>query len=253
LEKVLENKVAIVTGGTSGIGRATAIAFAKAGAKVVVGGRRDKEGQETVQLIRKVGGQGLFVKTDVTQEEQVIALIQKTIEAFGHLHIAFNNAGVGGPGSIVQMTAEEYERIFNTNVKGVCFCMKHEIPAMLKSQGGVIINTSSIRGILGAPNALLYSASKHAVIGLTKCAAMDFAKDNIRVNAVVPGAIETEMLDKLLSSQDSEFTKRLVALHPMGRIGLPEEVADVVVFLASPASSFITGQSIAVDGGYSVP
>lgn len=250
MSQKLQNKVALVTGGTSGIGRASAIALAKAGAKVVVSGRREAEGQETVRLIEAAGGQALFVKADVANEADVINLVTKTVEKFGGLHIAFNNAGVEGhPAPIAQATAEDYQHVFDINVKGVILSMKHEIPALLKSGGGSIINTASVAGLVGMPGAGIYVASKHAVLGLTKSAALEVAKQGIRVNAISPAAIQTDMLDRFTGGVQTDTGKYLTSLHPIGRIGQADEIANPVVFLASDDSSFITGQSITVDGG----
>lgn len=250
LQNTLENKVALVTGGTSGIGRASAIALAKAGAKVVVSGRREKEGKATVDLIRQAGGSALFVQADVTSEESVISLVKKTVDAYGNLDIAFNNAGVISEGPLTEASVKDYQHIFEINVKGVFLSMKHEIPIMLKNGGGSIINTSSIFGAVGKQNLELYVASKHAVSGLTRSAALSYAKQNIRINAVAPGGIDTDMFNTPTGERDLEAMKYFATLHPMGRIGTPEEIAAVVVFLASPAASFITGQSLLADGGY---
>jgi NAD(P)-dependent dehydrogenase (short-subunit alcohol dehydrogenase family) len=247
----LQNKVALVTGGTSGIGRASAVALAKAGAKVVVSGRREAEGQETVRLIEAVGGEALFVKADVSNEADVINLVNKTVEKFGGLHIAFNNAGVEGKhATSVEFTAEEYQHVFDINVKGVFSSLKYQIPAILKSGGGSIINTSSVLGLIGMPNSGVYVASKHAVLGITKSAALEYGKQGIRVNAISPAVIQTEMFERFAGGADSEVGKYMATLHPIGRIGQPDEIANTVVFLASDDSSFITGQSIAVDGGF---
>lgn len=248
--KVLEGKVAIVTGGTSGIGRASSIELAKAGAKVVVSGRREKEGQETVRLIQKAGGTGMFMKVDITKEVDIIQLVKKTIDAYGRLDIAFNNAGILSHGALDQVTEQEYSKVFDANVKGVLLSMKHEVPAMLKSGGGSIINMSSVAGLVSLNEIAIYSASKHAVVGMTKSAALELARKNIRVNGVAPAGIETDMLTSFVPDLESAEAKQFRELHPMGRFGKSEEVANVVVFLASPASSFITGQTIAIDGGY---
>ncbi len=247
----LQNKVALVTGGTSGIGRASAIALAKAGAKVVVSGRRETEGQETVLQIEAAGGEALFVKADVSNEADVINLVNKTVEKFGGLHIAFNNAGVEGhPAPITQVTSEDYQHVFDINVKGVLLSLKHEVPAMLKSGGGSIINTSSVAGLVGMANVSVYVASKHAVIGITKSVALELAKQNIRVNAVSPAAIQTDMFERFTGGADTDAGKYLANLHPVGRVGVSDEIANPVVFLASDDSSFITGQSLTIDGGF---
>lgn len=243
-------KVALVTGGTSGIGRAAAVAFAREGAKVVVAGRRAAEGEETIRLVRAQGGEAIFVPTDVAQEAQVKNLVGRTLEKFGRLDIAFNNAGIEqAPTPFLQQTVETYDQVMNINVKGVWLSMKYEIPAMLKSGGGSIVNTSSIAGVIGLAGAEIYIASKHAVIGLTKAAAVEFGKQGIRVNAVLPAAIETDMLDRFIGDK-ADMKAGFAALHPIGRVGTADEVADAVIWLSSAKSSFVTGHSLLVDGGF---
>ena len=248
----LENKVAIVTGGTSGIGKAAALALAKAGAKVVVAGRRDREGQAVVREIEQNGGKGLFVKTDVSREADVKALVDKTVAVFGRLDIAFNNAGVEGqmPMTTDAQTVEHYQQVFDVNVKGVLLAMKYEIPAMLANSGGSIINNSSIFGHIGLPGGAVYVASKHAVIGLSKTAALEFAKKNIRVNTVSPAVIETEMFTRLAGEGENDARKWWMSQHPVGRFGVPNDVASAVLWLASPDTAFLTGMDIPVDGGF---
>jgi NAD(P)-dependent dehydrogenase (short-subunit alcohol dehydrogenase family) len=243
-------KVALVTGGTSGIGRAAAVAFAREGAKVVVAGRRAAEGEETVRLVRAQGSDAIFVQTDVAQEAQMKNLVGRTLEKFGRLDVAFNNAGIEhAPTPLLEQTVETYDQVMNINVKGVWLSMKHEIPAMLKSGGGSIVNTSSIAGVIGMPGVEIYIASKHAVIGLTKSAALEFGKQGIRVNAVLPAAIDTDMFDRFVGGK-ADMREGLAAMHPIGRIGTAAEVADAVIWLSSAKSSFVTGHSLTLDGGF---
>ena len=245
-----QGKVALVTGGTSGIGRAAAIAYAREGAKVVVAGRRAAEGEETVQLVRAQGREAMFVPTDVAQEAQVKNLIGRTLEQFGRLDFAFNNAGIEQePTPFLEQNEETYDRVMDINVKGVWLSMKYEIPAMLKTGGGSIVNTSSGLGVIGMPGIEIYVASKHAVIGLTKSAALEFGKQGIRVNAVLPAVIDTDMFQRF-AGENAEFRAQITALHPIGRIGKPEDMAEAAIWLSSSKASFVTGHSLMVDGGY---
>lgn len=247
---ILQDKVALVTGGTSGIGRATAIAYAQQQAKVVVVGRRMDEGEETIRLIKQAGGEAIFVQADVTKEADVEAMVDKAVSVFGRLDIAFNNAGtVGENPSLIEQTEAEYDRTMNVNVKGVWLSMKYEIAQMLKQGSGAIVNTSSGAGVVAVPTQSLYTASKHAVVGLTKAAALQYAKAGIRINVVAPAAIETDMFEAATGGQD-EAKAYITGLHPIGRIGTPLEVANAVLFLSSDLASFITGETLMVDGGY---
>ncbi len=248
--KRFSEQVAIVTGGTSGIGRVTAVGFAAGGAYTYVTGRREAEGLETIRQIEAAGGQGTFIKHDITDEEGFAAIIAKIMLEKGRLDIAFNNAGIEGSlGPIVEMSAENYERLFAINVKGVFLAMKHEIPAMLKNKRGSIINTSSVAGKVGIAGASLYVASKHAVEGMTKAVALEVSKEGIRVNAVSPAAIDTDMLDRF-TGHNAQAKAGFGSMHPIGRYGYSEEVANAVLFLASTDASFITGECLNVDGGY---
>jgi NAD(P)-dependent dehydrogenase (short-subunit alcohol dehydrogenase family) len=243
-------KVALVTGGTSGIGRETALLFSKRGAKVVVAGRRQSEGNGTVELIRSAGGEGLFVKTDVSKATDVKALVEKTVEAFGGLDCAFNNAGIEGNWvPIVDQAEADWDRTIDINLKGTWLCLKFEMQQMLKQgRPGAIVNNSSVAGFIGSQGAATYSASKHGVLGLTKAAALEVAKDGIRVNAVCPAVIETPMADRLFG--EPEARKMALGFHPLGRLGNPREVAEAVLWMCSSAAGFMTGQSLVLDGGF---
>lgn len=243
-------KVVLVTGGTSGIGKVAAIAFAKEGAKVVLSGRREKEGLAVVEAITKAGGAATFVQADVAKEADIIRLVNQTVAKYGRLDVAFNNAGVEWMGPLAEATEAEYRRVFDINVWGVLAAMRHEIPAMLKTGGGAIVNTSSIAGHVGMAGVSVYIASKHAVEGLTRSVALEFAKQNIRVNAVAPAAIVTEMMDRFTGGEGTDQGKGLAAMHPVGRMGRAEEVAEAVLYLASDAAKFTTGVSLPVDGGW---
>ena len=245
--KILENKVALVTGGTSGIGKATALAFGKAGAKVVFSGRREKEGEDTANLIRQSGAECLFVRSDVSSEAEVKALIQKTVEYYGRLDCAFNNAGIDPPTKpLHEQSVADFDKLMAINVRGLFLCMKYEIQQMLTQGVGVIVNNSSMGGLIAFPGMSPYIASKHAVMGLTRSAALDYAKQGIRINAVNPGIIDTDMMDRLADGNPEQ----MASIVPMGRLGQAEEIAATVVFLCSDAASYITGQPIVIDGGY---
>jgi len=247
----LKDKVAIVTGGTSGIGRDTALVFAQAGAKVVVAGRREAEGKDVVDAIGKTGGDAIFVKTDVSKASDVQNLVRRTIEKYGRLDIAFNNAGIEGDWMpLTELSEEQFERVININLKGVWLCLKYEIPEMLKAGGGTIVNMSSVAGLMGTPDAAPYGASKHGVIALTRTAALEFAKSNIRVNAVCPAVIESPMENRLFGAPDVHTF--MEGMHPIGRIGKPREISDAVLWLASDKSSFMTGHYMVLDGGFLV-
>ena len=249
MSKELDNKVALITGGTTGIGRDTAILFAKEGAKVVFSGRREVEGNETLNLVRAEGGDGLFVKSDASKSADVESLVQKTVEKFGRLDVAFNNAGVEGKWvPLVEQTEENWDQVHGINLKGVWLSMKYEIRQMLKQGcGGAVVNMSSVAGLIGAAGAGVYVASKHGVMGLTKSAAIEYATHGIRVNAVCPAVIETPMAERAFG--EPAVNKRMVSLHPLGRFGKPIEVAKAVLWLCSDKSSFTTGQYIGIDGG----
>jgi NAD(P)-dependent dehydrogenase (short-subunit alcohol dehydrogenase family) len=247
--KAFSGKVALVTGGTSGIGKTTAIEFARAGAKVVLTGRREKEGAQVVAEIKKLGGDAAFVRADVAKNADVKAMVDFTVDKFGRLDVAFNNAGVEWMGPLDQATEAEYRRVFDINVWGVLNSMRHEIPAMLKTGGGAIVNTSSVAGHVGMGQVSIYIASKHAVEGLTKALALEFAKQNIRISAVAPGAIATEMFDRF-AGKHSEVLDSLSSLIPVGRIGASEEIAAAVLYLCSDNAKFTTGTSLVVDGGF---
>jgi len=249
--KELEDKVALVTGGSSGIGRAASLVFVREAAKVVIADIQVNGGEETVWMIKEAGGEAIFVKTDVSKGDQVEALIKKAVETYGRLDCAFNNAGVEAAQALallVDSPEEEFDRLISINLKGVWLCMKYEIPEMLKQGGGAIVNTSSVAGLVGFQLSAPYVASKHGVVGLTKAAALDYAKAGIRVNAICPGVTRTPLLDALIGGE-AELEAQIVGVHPIGRIAKPEEIAEVAVWLCSDKASFVTGHAMAVDGG----
>jgi NAD(P)-dependent dehydrogenase (short-subunit alcohol dehydrogenase family) len=249
MRSIAMNKpVVLITGALTGIGRAAAVAFAKKGAKVVVAGRRDEAGQVLVKELRSLGSEAEFINADVRKEDDVRAMVDKTIARFGRLDIAVNNAATEGQvGPITDQTAESYAATFDTNVLGVILSMKHEVRVMQKQGSGNIINISSTYGHEGAAGGSVYVGSKHAVEGITKSVALEVVKSGIRVNAVAPGPVDTGMLTRFTRTPENKAA--LVSTVPMARLGLPEEQADAIVFIASDAASFITGHVLNVDGG----
>lgn len=245
----LENKVALVTGGSSGIGRATGLACAREGARVVIADIDVTGGKETVSMITEEGGDALFIKADVSRHDDVDAMIQETVETYGQLDCAHNNAGKEGmPAPTADCTEENWDEIVKINLKGTFLCMKYEINQMLKQRKGAIVNTASSTSFIGAPGLPAYSAAKAGVVELSRTAAVEYAKMGIRVNTVCPGAIRTPMLERWIENNPS-IEQMVISSHPVGRIGEPKEIADAVVFLCSDAASFITGHSLLVDGG----
>jgi NAD(P)-dependent dehydrogenase (short-subunit alcohol dehydrogenase family) len=242
------NPVILITGALTGIGRATAIAFAQEGARIIVSGRREEEGRKLETELRELGAEAEFIRSDVRHEDDVRSLVDQTVKRFGRLDAAVNNAGTEGrPGPVTEQSAESYAATFDTNVLGTLLSMKHELRVMLPQKNGSIINVSSTYGRAGAPGASVYVASKHAVEGLTKAAALEVAESGVRVNVVAPGPIETGMINRFTGT--AEVKKDLISRVPVKRIGRPEEIAQTILFLASDKAPFITGASIAVDGG----
>ncbi|MCH8282081.1 MAG: SDR family oxidoreductase [Chloroflexi bacterium] len=246
----LEGKVSLITGGGSGIGKASALAFAREGSKVVVADVNVDGGDETVRLIQDTGGEATFVRADVSNASDVSAMVDHAVQTYNRLDCAFNNAGVsGGQGRIHEYAEDDWSRVLDINLTGVWLCLKYEIIQMLNQGGGAIVNTASVMGLVGGSRSPAYGATKHGVVGLTKTAAVDYAQSGIRVNAVCPGYIRTPMIEQgILLDPGGE--ERVVSRHPMHRLGTPEEVAETVVWLCSDAASFVTGHAMAVDGGY---
>ena len=254
MANLIEGKTALVTGGGSGIGRSTAIAFGAAGAKVVVADVDEAGGKETVAQIEAAQGTAMFVTADVSKASDVENMVNATVAAYGGLDCAFNNAGIQGAlDQTADCTEENWDRITGINLKGVWLCMKYEIAHMLKSGGGAIVNNSSNFGLVGSNGMPAYSAAKHGVIGLTKTAALEYAQSSIRVNAVCPGPVQTPLVDKILSAQPDLADGIIASIkerEPIGRFGQPEEVATAVVWLCSPEASFVVGAILPVDGGF---
>ncbi|WP_133136932.1 SDR family NAD(P)-dependent oxidoreductase [Legionella rowbothamii] len=244
----MDKQVVLITGALAGIGRATAFAFAHEGANLIISGRRQEEGDSLAKELRALGAEAEFVRADVRNEGDVKALVEQTIKRFGRLDVAVNNAGTEGEqSSIVESTVESYHSVFDTNVVGVLFCLKYELQAMLLQRAGSIINISSVAGKKGFPGSSIYCASKHAVEGLTKVAALEAASANVRVNAVSPGPIDTAMFDRFTATDEVKHV--FINQVPLKRLGQPDEVAKTIVFLASDKAPYITGQFIGVDGG----
>ena len=242
-------KVALVTGGASGIGRATALTFAREGAKLIIADMNEEGGHQTVHMIMEKGGEAIFVRTDVSKAVEVQALISQAVKTYGRLDCAHNNAGISGGGRALtaEYPEDRWQQVIAVNLTGVWLCMKYEMVQMLLQGGGSIVNTASAAGLVGLPYASAYVASKHGVVGLTKTAALEYAQQGIRVNCVCPGVIHTPMTERGLS--DPERRARIIAMEPIGRVGAPEEVAEAVVWLCSDAASFVTGHAMSVDGG----
>jgi len=253
MRDIFAGKVVLVTGGTSGIGRETAMAFATGGAKVALAGRREAEGSSVVELIKGSGGEACFVKTDVSQSKQVAALVTEVVERYGALDIAFNNAGIEGTPYVPleNYSDETWDAVIEVNLKGLFLSMKHELPHLVKSKGAMV-NMASVAGLTGGRLGAAYYASKHGVIGITKSAAVEYADKGIRINAVAPGVIATDMAERAFF-RDADVAARIKSLHPMGRLGIPAEVAKAVLWLCSSDSSFTTGHVLSVDGGFVVP
>jgi NAD(P)-dependent dehydrogenase (short-subunit alcohol dehydrogenase family) len=254
MRKRFEGKVVIVTGATSGIGKVSAIAFAREGARVVITGRRVDEGAATVKVVQDEGGEAIFVRTDVSKTDDIRAMVAKTIETYGRLDCAFNNAGIVGEAGMrtADHTEETWDSVMNINLKAVWLSMKYEIPELLKNGGGTIVNNSSVYGLAASTMGHMpYAVSKHGVIGLTRSAAYEYATKGIRVNAVCPGFTHSEMVDKALDELPKEqFEDAIIRNTPMGRIAETSEIADVVLWLCSDESTYVTGQAIAPDGGW---
>ncbi len=251
MTRLLEDKVALVTGAGSGIGRASALAFAREGARVVVADVAAPSGEETVRLIKESGGEAFFMKTDISKAADVKALIETTVQTYGRLDCAHNNAGIEGiVAQAAEYPEEMWRRVLSINLKGPWLCMKYEIPQMLQQGGGAIVNTASTLGVVGIPGLAAYAASKGGVVGLTRTAAVEYAPSGIRINAIMPGVTRTPMMDRQMGENAHLAEPQYISLHPIGRLGRPEEIAESVVWLCSDKASFVVGHAMAVDGGY---
>ena len=253
MPRTLKGKVALVTGASSGLGRASALTFAREGAKIVVADIDAKGGKETVQMIEKGGGEALFVKTDVSKEDEVEAMVNKAVQTYGRLDCVHNDVGIEElPTPFTERTEEQWNRVLDVNLKGSFLCMKHEIKYMVNQGGGAIVNTSSIFGLTGSPGLAAYTASKHGIIGLTKAAAAEFGRAGIRVNCVCPGGMRGTAMYNRIVAANPEIPDMVREANPMGRDGEPEEVAEAVVWLCSDAASYVNGHAMSIDGGFAV-
>ncbi len=248
----LQDKIALVTGAGSGIGRATSLVMAREGATLVVSDINAEGGEETLSAVKSMGGDGIFVHADVSKNDEVEALIAQVVQTYGRLDCAYNNAGIEGymAGRLHEYPEDTWDRLIDINLKGVWLCLKHEIPRMLEQGGGAIVNTASAAGLVGSRRLSAYVASKHAVVGLTKAAALEYAADGVRVNAVCPGIIDTPMVARLISGREADYEATIPNRQPIGRLGTPAEIAESVAWLCSDAASLVTGLAMAVDGGF---
>lgn len=250
MSTAFKDKVVIVTGASFGIGKATALAFAKEGAKLVISDVQDEDGERLAEQIREQGNECIYVHCDISKPAEVQKMVSETVNQFGHLDIAYNNAGIEGEmGFTADVSEENFDRVIGINLKGVWACMKYEIPEMLKNNKGVIVNCSSIAGVIGSQGLPVYVASKHGVNGLTKNAALEYASQGIRVNSVCPAGVNTPMLDRIVETSPG-LKDQMNAMHPIGRVAQPEEIAEAVLYLCSDRASFVTGHELLVDGGF---